>query len=92
MWLPIFALLWYLTVVRAEKARKKRKEPQRTIENTFVSGRSPLEVKEEIHMWIDAEKNTIETERADFIKGKLGLQKNMFGKFSSLFYEISINA
>jgi DNA-binding transcriptional ArsR family regulator len=86
---PLYMIIEYL-LLRRQISTLEQDEFSRTIKDTKVCGRSLSEVKEEVHKWINSEKNTVDIERDDYIKGRLGLKKR-FAEMNTIFYEVSLD-
>ncbi|MCL2358879.1 MAG: helix-turn-helix domain-containing protein [Candidatus Bathyarchaeota archaeon] len=86
----IFGILFtyfFYRMVRSNTKEQSQKEQNRTIQDVFVSGRRPEEVKEEIQNWIREENIVIEIEREGFIRGRLGIPA--LGLTAPKYFEVS---
>jgi hypothetical protein len=64
-------------------------EQDRTVQDLIVSGRSLEEVKAQIHNWITKEGITLEAERDDFIRGRLGVPSGL-GLTAPKYFEVTL--
>ncbi len=79
---------FYYRMIRPPRPNQQA-EPPRTVKDVFVNGRSLPEVKEELHRWVEAEKITVEVERDDFIKGRLGIPSGL-GLTAPKYFEVTL--
>jgi DNA-binding HxlR family transcriptional regulator len=86
----IFVFFEFYVILRPLKNTQEKNDSSRTIKDILVLGHSLMEVKEEVHKWIKTEKNTVETERDDFISGRLAVS-NPFVTVPKCF-EVSLKA
>jgi hypothetical protein len=63
--------------------------PPRTVENIFVAGKNLQQVKRAVHQWIAEEKISIEVERDDFVRGRLGIPSGL-GLTAPKYFEVSL--
>jgi DNA-binding transcriptional ArsR family regulator len=72
---------------RNKLAEYQLKEMQpRTKKDIFVLGRSPEQVKEEVHQWMNSEKIKMEIEKEGFVRGKIDSPSELI-----LTFEISLS-
>lgn len=62
--------------------------PNRTVEDILVSGRTPQEVNEQVQRWIEQEGITIEAQREGFFRGRLGIPSGL-GLTAPKYFEVS---
>jgi hypothetical protein len=70
---------------------QSQSNPDRTVEDIFVSGRSMQEVNEQIKRWINEEGIIIEAEREGFFRGRLGIPSGL-GLTAPKYFEVSFGA
>ena len=83
----IFIYFFY-RMIRPINQRQSQKNQSRTIEDIFVSGRNLQEVKEELSRWITEDRISIEVERDDFFRGRLGIPSGL-GLTAPKYFEVS---
>lgn len=83
----IFIYFFY-RMIRPKNQRQSQKNQSRTIEDIFVSGRNLQEVKEELSRWITEDRISIEVERDDFFRGRLGIPSGL-GLTAPKYFEVS---
>jgi len=83
----IFIYFFY-RMIRPINQRQSQKNQSRTIEDIFVSGRNLQEVKEELSRWITEDRISIEVERGDFFRGRLGIPSGL-GLTAPKYFEVS---
>ncbi|MCW4002364.1 MAG: winged helix-turn-helix domain-containing protein [Candidatus Bathyarchaeota archaeon] len=71
-----------------QKSNTPETNPDRTIKDIFVSGRSLQEVNDQICQWIRAEGITVEVQHEDFFRGRLGIPSGL-GLTAPKYFEIS---
>jgi DNA-binding transcriptional ArsR family regulator len=84
----IIFLYFFYRMIRPPSQRSTQKNQTRTVENIFVSGRNLHEVKEEVLRWIKDEGISIEVERDDLVKGRLGIPSGL-GLTAPKYFEVS---
>lgn len=75
-------------VNRTISPTQPKNNPDRTVEDIFVSGRTLQEVNEQVQNWIKQEEIIIEAEREDFIRGRLGIPSGL-GLTAPKYFEVS---
>ncbi|MDR0372324.1 MAG: winged helix-turn-helix domain-containing protein [Nitrososphaerota archaeon] len=79
---------FFYRMIGPKTKEQNQKDQNRTIQEVFVSGRPPEEVKEAIHSWIREENIKIEVEREGFIKGRIGIPSGL-GLTAPKYFEVS---
>ncbi|MCW4009727.1 MAG: winged helix-turn-helix domain-containing protein [Candidatus Bathyarchaeota archaeon] len=87
----IVFIYFYYRMIRPPNQKQSEENPPRTIEDIFVSGRTLREVKEEVHRWIAEEGITVEMERDDFVRGRLGIPSGL-GLTAPKYFEIALKS
>ncbi|MCL1977692.1 MAG: helix-turn-helix domain-containing protein [Candidatus Bathyarchaeota archaeon] len=90
----IFAIMFtyfFYRMIRPNTKKQNQKEQNRTVQDVFVSGRRPKEVKEEIQKWIREEGIVIEAEREEFVRGRLGIPSGL-GLTAPKYFEVSLKS
>jgi hypothetical protein len=83
----IIFLYFFYRMIRPINQRKSRKDQSRTVENMFVFGRTMQEINEAVMDWIKEEGISIETQRKDFVRGRLGIPSGL-GLTAPKYFEI----
>jgi hypothetical protein len=84
----IIFIYFFYRMIRPINQRQSQKNQSRTIEDIFVSGRNLQEVKEELSRWITEDRISIEVERDDFFRGRLGIPSGL-GLTAPKYFEVS---
>ncbi len=84
----VFTYFFY-RMIRPPNQRSAEKNPPRTVENVFVSGRKLGEVKAEVQHWVKDESISVEVERDDFVRGRLGIPSGL-GLTAPKYFEVTL--
>jgi len=84
-----FGIVFIYFYYRMIRPPNPKQEPSRTVKDILVSGRTMREVKEEIRRWTTDEKITVEVERDDFVRGRLGIPSGL-GLTAPKYFEVSL--
>ncbi len=80
---------FYYRMIRPPPPNQQKAEPPRTTKDIAVIGRSLPEVKAEVRRWVEAERITVEIERDDFLRGRLGIPSGL-GLTAPKYFEVSL--
>ncbi len=84
----VFTYFFY-RMIRPPSPKSAEKNPTRTVKKVFVSGRNLFGVKAEVQSWVRDEDITVEVERDDFIRGRLGVPSGL-GWTAPKYFEVSL--
>lgn len=84
----ILFVYFFYRMIRPPSKRQAQKNHFRTVRDVFVSGRDVREVREEVMCWVKEEKISVEVEREDSIRGRLGIPSGL-GLTAPKYFEVS---
>jgi hypothetical protein len=91
----VFLYFFYRMIRPTNRPTASKTQPQsnpdRTVEDIFVSGRTLQEVNQQVQRWINQEGITIEGQREGFVRGRLWITSGL-GLTAPKYFELSFSA